>query len=266
MLPSWLEVAALVVLGILLVPHVLGPFLVLFTLKFRLPVEVIPVDPRTEPLPQSVREYFDRAYRVLTADGFELVGVMVLPSVIPNVRSLFALYANRATREMAMSTLIVGTGQGQQIQTRYIEFVTRFTDGVVVQTNNSRELGAFKPLPDEYTMQFWDVEDTHALYELHRLAVDKFRRAGQPVLRLDSEFGGDAVRFVARAVLEETFEDQVGTGYLVRTEDGFRASPKGALIMAWQELWPCKALRRASRRSRARAFLREHAQVTPLLH
>ncbi|NLY02716.1 MAG: hypothetical protein GXY83_42225 [Rhodopirellula sp.] len=255
MLPPWLDNAAFIVLCILLAPHLLAPFLIGCTLRFRTPAEVVPIDPRREPLPDSVRQYFDQAYHALTDAGFELVGVMALPSLLPNVQSLLALYANRAACDMAMSTFIVA--EGGRMQARYVEFVTRFSDGVVVQTNNSNQLGSFKPLPGQHTLQFWDVQDFAYLYQLHRLAVDRFRRSGQPVFRLDSEFGGDAAEFVSRVALEESFEEQIGTGYLVRTANGYRPSVKGAWLMSWQELWPWKAVRRWQTGRRARQFLRE---------
>jgi hypothetical protein len=254
--PLWL-IFVLVVLGVFLVPYVLGPLLVFSTLKFRMPPEVVVIDPYKEPLPQEVRGYFAESYLALTQDGFELAGTMYLPGVVPNVRSLFALYANQATGEMAMTTLIVTTGGVMELKVRYVEFVTRYSDGVVVQTNNSPELGAFKPLPQEYTTQFWDVQDLHRLLALHRFLADKYRRAGHPVHRLKGEFQGNVVAYVARAVLEESFANQVETGYLTRTREGFRPSFKGAVIMAWQELPPIKPLRKWRKRRQAQAVLRE---------
>ena len=74
---------------------------------------------------------------------------------------------------------------------------------------------------------------------------------------MDTEFGGDAVQYIAKAVLEETFRDQVGTGYLSEGPEGFRPTLQGAWTMAWQELWPVKALRRWRERRRAERLLVE---------
>jgi hypothetical protein len=159
---------------------------------------------------------------------------------------------------MAMSAIIVGqSGLSPELRTSYVEFIRRFDDGVVVQTNNSSELSAFKRLPNEFTTKFQQVQDIRRLYRLHELLAHRFRQQGRPVLRLDVDFGGSAIQYVAQAVLEETFRNQVGTGYLAETSDGFRPTIKGGLIMTWQELWPAKGIRRSRERRRAASLLAE---------
>jgi hypothetical protein len=240
------------------VPYVLGPIVVFSTLRFRIPPTIVVVDPREYPLPESARAYFAEAFQSLTANGFELIGTMGLPDLTPNAQTLFALYANRTTEDMAMSAVIVGqSGVGPELRTNYVEFVRRFDDGVVVQTNNSHELSAFKRLPDEYTTKFWEIRDIARLYQLHRLLADRFRQRGRPVLQLFTNFGGNAIQYLSQAVLEETFRSQVTTGYLAETGGGFRPTVKGSLLMTWQELWPAKGIRRAREKQRAESLLAE---------
>jgi len=222
-----------------------------------MPAKVVAVDPKTHPLPDDVRQYFHQAYLALTRDGFELVETMFLPLVVPNVETLLALYVNRSTCDMAMSTFLLANTGVQRMKANYVEFVTTSSDDVVVQTNNSRELGAFKPLPNEHTTQFWDIDDINRLYRLHGFLAEKHGRMGQPECRMDTQFGGNAVQYVARGVLEKSFADQVGTGYLTRTAEGFAPTIKGAVIMAWQELWPLKPLRRMRRKRQTLEVLGE---------
>lgn len=263
MIPEWLYTLAGIAFCVLLIPYVLGPILIFLTLRFRMPPTVVAVDPRVHPLPAEARQYLAEAYRGLTAEGFELVGTILLPDLVPNVKTLFAMYTNRATCDAAMSAIIVAQrGVGGELKTSYVEFIRRYDDGVVVQTNNSSELSAFKRLPGEFTTKFWQERDIHRLYGLHQLLADRFRQRGQPVNRLDAEYAGDAVRYVANAVLEETFRDQVRTGYLAEESTGFRPSFKGAWIMAWQELWPVKAFRRCREQRRAEQLL---AELEPML-
>jgi hypothetical protein len=258
MIPEWLYTLAGIALCILLIPYVLGPILIFCTLRFRMPPTVIAVDPRVHPLPAEARNYLAEAYRGLTAEGFELVGTMLLPDLVPNVKTLFAMYTNRTNSDMAMSAIIVAQGgAGGELKTSYVEFVRRFDDGVVVQTNNSTELSAFKRMPGEFTTKFWQIRDIRQLYGLHQQLSERFRQRGQPVNRLDAEYGGNALQYVAKAMLEETFRDQVGTGYLAENPGGFRPSLKGALVMAWQELWPVKGIRRWRERRRAERMLAE---------
>jgi hypothetical protein len=146
---------------------------------------------------------------------------------------------------MAMSAIIVAeSGVGGELKTSYVEFVRRYDDGIVVQTNNSSELSSFKRMPAEFTTKFWEIRDIRRLNRLHRVLSDRFRERGQPVNQLDTKYEGDALRYVAQAVLEDTFRDQVGTGYLAEDPNGFRPTLKGAWIMAWKELWPIKSIRR----------------------
>jgi hypothetical protein len=234
-----------VVLCFLLLPYVLGPILIFFATRFRMPVEIVPIDLEQQPLPQGVRSYFDAVHQALTQEGFDLAGAMYLPSVLPNAKSLLAVYANRSTSDGAMSTIIVGGSSFSTIQIKYVEFVRRFSDNTAIQTNNSPQPGSFKPKPGERTTKLRKIDDPRRLYRLHRFLVEKHKPGGRPVLRLDSEFHGNAAEYVARVVMEESLEDQVKTGYMVRDANGFRPTPKGALIMTWNELWPFKALRRS---------------------
>lgn len=249
----WGFVAILLFLGI---PYVLAPLIVGMTLRFRLPAEVVRVDPRQTPLPEDVRMYFDQAYHALVAQGFELLDVMYLPTVVPNVKSLLAVYVHRRAGDAAMSVFMMVEGPTTTMRKRHVEFVRRYEDGTLIQTNNSDELGAFPRKPREFTTQFPGLEDLQRLYALHRFMAQKQGGQGPPVLRIDREFGGNACEYVARVALDETLRDQIQTGYLTG-DQVLRPTMRGALIMSWQELWPAKALRQARRRRAADAVLRE---------
>lgn len=258
MTADWLLWLAGLVVLVLLVPYVLGPLLIFSTLRFRMPPTIVPIDPREHPLPEDARAYFAEAFNALTADGFELVGTIGLPDLTPNAMTLFALYAHREKLDMAMSALIVAqSNMGPALRTSYVEFVRNFDDEIFVQTNNSKELSSFKRLPNEFTTKFWEIRDIHQLYQLHQLLAERFRQRGSPVLRLHTVCGGDPVRYVSEDVLQETFRQQVGTGYLAETSNGFAPTIKGALLMTWQELWPFKAIRRSRERRRATSLLAE---------
>jgi hypothetical protein len=258
MMPIWLDILVVVGFLVVLFPYVVGPIIVLATLHFRMPPNVVAVDPREHPLPAQARSYFSEAYQHLTAAGFDYVATILLPDMLPNVKTLFAIYANRASCDMAMSAIIVAEdAMGGQLKTNYVEFVRRYDDDVVVQTNNSSELSAFKPMPNEFTTKFWEIRDIGRLYQLHLMLADHFRQRGQPVNQLDTKYAGNALRYVAHAVLEDTFRDQVGTGYLAQQPNGFRPTFKGACIMAWKELWPAKNIRRWREKRRAEGLLAE---------
>ena len=255
---------AVTVAFIVLVPYMLGPIFIFFALRFKNPSTVLVVNPREEPLPEDARKYFSDAYQALTGLGFELVGTLGLPDLTPGAMTLFVLYANRTTADMAISAIIVAKNAlSPTLKTSYVEFEREYDDGVTVQTNNSRELSAFKRLPNEFTTKFWNIKDLRKLFNIHLLLCERFRQRGRPVLRLDSEYGGDPLRYVAECELAQTFRKQVSTGYLAETSEGFRPSVVGAFIMTWQELWPAKAIRRAAERKRAQSLLAELKQQAP---
>ena len=253
-------IVILICAGLVAIPYVLGPVLVFFVQRFRVPPNVIPIDPSSDPLPAEARQYFSEVFTGLTKEGFELVGTMGLLDLVPNVQCILALYLNRKTGDLAMSTLMVATAAGiPTLKTKYVEFHTRFDDGTTVQTNNSKELGAFKQLPKEHTTKFWDIRDIHRLYKIHRLLLSRFAPGRRPILLLERDFGGDALAYVSKEVLEKSFADQVPTGYLRRCPAGYAPTVKGACLMTWQELWPLKAIRKARCQRAAAAVLADLA-------
>lgn len=256
MVVEWLIFAGGLIVVLVSLPYLLGPLLIYATMRYRVPAEVVVIDPTQEPLPEDVRAYFHETYQALSGLGFELVAVLGLPSLLPHIRTILALYRNDETLDLAMSTFMVATGK-VSIRNQYVEFYRRYSDGVCILTNNTPQLGSFPPLPDNYIYQFWDIKDLDRLFALHRFLAAKHRRSGHAISRLDTDFNGDPVRFIAEGVLGETFAAQVPSGYIKPHPGGYRPTFKGAVIMTWQELWPAKMVRRTRRRGQAQEVQRE---------
>ena len=170
---SWILYACAALLGILGILYLFAPIAIYCALRFRMPFDLVPLQLEEQPLPGEVAQHFENADRALIDLGFESVGAMFLTSFVPGVRSLFALYVNRQVSDLAMSTLIVAENELERVKVSYVEFVRSFDNGVLVQTNNSPEIGSFKCLPGEHTTQFWDIDDVHQLYRLHWYLADK---------------------------------------------------------------------------------------------
>ena len=107
--PAWLLVILVITALVVGVPYVLGPILIYASLRFRMPPTVLSIDPRQEPLPASAREYFERAYASLTADGFTYVATIGLPDMGPNVRTIFAVYSHRESGDLARALSTMGS-------------------------------------------------------------------------------------------------------------------------------------------------------------
>jgi hypothetical protein len=144
------------------------------------------------------------------------------------------------------------------IQTQFhAEFVTRYRDGRVVQTNNAQTLSAF-PIPPQCTNSYLpSVIDPVQLYAVHQ-AMCRRVGGGQKVLKLDEQYGGDALKYMADAILEE-LDAATKAGYM-RLDAGegvYRPTAGGAIKMTYGELWPFKGVRLHRRRLRERQLLSE---------
>jgi hypothetical protein len=144
-------------------------------------------------------------------------------------------------------------GQSAQLQQKHIEYTTRFTDGSLVDTNNSEELGAFAPVETRHTVSLPWVKDVGRLYHIHQAVVDQVA-AGKTKSWRDA----DPAVYFHEAMLEEMIV-QLDTGYLFREPgDGdFRPTIKGAILMTYKNLWPITSLLKARRKRKGERLLQE---------
>jgi hypothetical protein len=247
----------LVVGGVVGFPLVGLPILLYVSQRFRIPAEVIPIDPKAEPLPEEARVYFREVYQSLIPLGFQYLGTFGILDLVPNVRCLLVMYVDRKTDDQAMTTLIVGGAAGQPVlKLKYVEFVTRYEDGTTVQTSNSSQLGSFKEPPEVHSIRLVQVNDPAMLLQHHQSFKRHFAPTGKTVLRLDRDCGGDPLAYLSDIVLDETFADQVPTGYLQPCPGGYRPTLLGAFKMAWKELPPFKQIRQTRSQRDAARLLR----------
>lgn len=246
---DYLPWVAVVAVCVLLLPYVLGPILIRATLKQSAVPEVATFEPDNPRIPKAVARHFAQVTEELQGEGFEVVQGLVLPEQTPNVKAFILMFANRKERDAAIATAMYVDGlEGRKLQTAYVEIVSRFHDGQLIQTNNTSELGAFPPRPGHTTIQLPMVQEAARLYRLHHALADEHGSRTDKTLRLDDEFHGDAAAYLEAAIVEE-LEAQLDTGYmyLSRSESAFRPTMKGAFLMTWGMLWPFKALRSAAR-------------------
>jgi hypothetical protein len=251
-------IVALVAIGLLL-PYVVGPILIRRSVTQKLDPDLVPFPPDHPSLPADVAQHFREATRQLVEAGFEVLTGFGLPRQTPRVRAVLILFANRVTKEAAMATAMYGDlPDGPQLQTAYVEIISLFRDGALVQTNNSRVLGAFPKRPGVFTTQFPQVHNIARLVTLHRALVERYGGVGEKRLRLDEEFHGDARAYLA-ACMREELERQVPNGYMFLSESEglFRPTWKGAFLMTWKQLFPFKQLREAYRDRRAKQLVAE---------
>ena len=252
---KWLAVIVVLVVA---VPYVLGPLLILSSFKLKSPTRIVLLDPQGLKLPRDVKQYLQPVCAQLGELGFEPVAYFCLPDLVPNAKSISVLLQNDDTADAAMTNCIYSDVVGTRtiMKTKYVEFVSRFRDGVVLQTNNSRELSAFRDEPECHTVKFWAAQDEAELYRRH-LEIGKLLSRAPRTLRHVEEFRGDIKEYLQAAVIDEAADYQVEIGLLRRVADGYRPTVKGAFLLTWQELWPWKAIRRTAKRREAQRWLAE---------
>ena len=140
----------------------------------------------------------------------------------------------------------------------HVEFVSRYRDGTLIQTNNAQPLSAFPNPAQATTTRLPTVTDPRQLYRIHRAVVTQQAVASPKSFRLDEEFGGDPLAYMVFAIRDE-LQHATETGFLryLPAEDLFRATLKGAYLMSWQELWPLKGIRLSRRLRKSQQVLAE---------
>ena len=263
-----LELMAVISGGIVLlclIPYALGPVLIYFTHKQAACPELVPFVPGQTPLPANVDKYFSDACWALHPQGFKIVTGMFMPKQIEHVIAGLVLLVNRQERDVAIVAAIHAEPPGMMPFTQlHVEFVSRFQDGRLVQTNNAQTLNAFPPPPNSVNALLPSVQDPRQLYRIH-CAQSKLHASGEKVLSLDDELG-ELVRFMQASLIEE-LENACRAGYmrLVASQSVYRPTIKGAYIMTCQELPPLKNIRLARRKHRERKLLEELAHQAPEL-
>jgi hypothetical protein len=264
-----LEIALLLAGGILLLcllPYLFGPLLIYFTHKQAAQPELVPFTPGQTPLPANVDKFFSDTCWALDAEGFKIITGMFMPKQIEHVIAGLVYVVNRNERDSAIVVAIHADPPGMMPFTQmHVEFVTRYRGGRLVQTGNAQALSSFPPPADAVNSYLPSIQDPRRLYQIHR-ALTKLHGSGEKILRMDDQFGGDAVRYMQSALIEE-LDSACQAGYMRLDAPAsiYRPTIKGAYLMTWQELWPFKGFRLARRKRRERKLLEDLAFQVPEL-
>lgn len=245
--PSIIVWFAVAFAALLLIPYILGPIMLRLTMTQQAHPEVVPFPIDHPDLPRPVRRHFDAVTEEMARVGFVPVAGLAVPRQVQHVKAVLLMFVNRTTRDAAIATAIYADQLDPPLQTTYVEIVSRFRDGTVVQTNNSHQMSAFPKREGFTTTYLPRITEADRLYRIHQVIAERKSPDGIRILRLDDEFRGDAVEYLSHALREE-LEGQIGTGYLFRSsEEVYRPTWMGALLMCWGQLPPFKQMRCARR-------------------
>lgn len=244
----------LVPVGLLALVYVFGPVFVWSIARIKRDPTTIPFDPERTPAPAAVQEELDRSVAALQTAGFELVSYLVLPDMVPDVKSIAVLLVRREEDVQSLINVSIGTVGGQaKMQDRCIEFITAFADGFEHHTLWNLMPPPLPPLPHKSILQV-DSDDAGFLWRVHRAAVEAKRTAKNRPLPADIGSPEYVARETAKTWMSLT---EIGWAWIDERRNQFRLTAKGACLMTWGMLWPVSRIRRAARRRRNRRLFAE---------
>jgi hypothetical protein len=195
----------------------------------------------------------------IAALGFEPIGYVSLGSMATGTGSFMALFSNSRTLEWADVSVVKSATKMRG----YIEFITRCSDDVQVDTNTNSTAPVLFPSPSYHVFRFPQVKDAFTLYRVHRMLVQENTGGSKPELPAR---GQELAELKRR--LERYGPRQQECGYMVLDDAGenFRLTWKGAILGAWRSIWPVSLLRRWWMQGRSEVRLRSLgvAQYRPM--
>lgn len=252
-LDPWILIAPAVILGIVLLPYLLGPVFVFFATRIAARPELEEFYLEDPDVPRLVLDYVDDVLEELEQDGFGVLGAYYLGTLIANVQSYLILVGKQQTRDLALIAVMYAQGAGARLQQTHVEFSAVFEDGGSVDANNSEELSAFWPSPGHTIYAFPWVQNVRRLYRIHQALVKRDRPDDKRVWPV----GDDPTAYLEQN-LAEGLARQVPNGCLSPSgPKHYRLTLLATLRVTYQNLWPFNWIVKARRRRKGEALLRE---------
>lgn len=178
--------------------------------------------------------------------GFDLVGYFGLIGQTTNVTVILAYLIHRQNGDGA---IVVMVRSNAGASTQMVEFATRFVDQGSLTTGNSKVPGVYSRPRHKPVYHFPWIHDPARLYQLHQHLIQR-DKAG---MQKDYVKPGAEVERLSDGMRREMAE-QLNPGLLRLDQTGqwYRPTLKGAYLMSWKLLPPCKQIRLALRNSSRR--------------
>ena len=237
----WIDAALL--LGVL---YLAAPVVAKTFLRFSAHCKALQVS--AGELPQNISKLFATGIPQFETLGFELIGCYDCGVLANDTRTYVAYFCDRRANDFAsINSMVTAKGTAS-----YFEFSSRFSNGLVFETNNNRFLPLTPSSPDARVFRFPAINNVQALFETHRQLLQKYA-AGQWA---QGEPRGQEIQRLVR-VVENYGPRHTRIGYMYPAEGGrsYRLTWKGAFLMTWRGLWPISPLRNQLQRHAMQAEL-----------
>lgn len=243
----------------------LGPLLILSTFRMAPRKGLELFDPDDPELAAQFTGQARGIRRKLEEMGFELLAGLFAPSIASNVKAVLIVFVDRRTCDFAtivMAFLQQPGTKDWKFHRQFLSCFTRYRDGTVVTTTNSKDIGSFPRRPNHASCLLPSVKAASRLVAIHQFRKRR-EHGSEPILRHEVEFRGDLLEYFATST-EEELSDAIEAGYLRPPQDGvYRPTVKGAFLMTWKELWPWKWLRQLRVKALEKQLLSELAEELP---
>ncbi len=220
-----------IIVALFLAPMILGPILVKFTHWVSTNANISEMSP--DMLDQNIRSYIDQAGTEVEALGFRFVGYMTLSDFMPGITSYFGLFSHDSEKVGFMAA-VIRHGSGKSVH--YCEFSNKYSDGSVINVNNSSVMGGYRN-PKKKTYRYPKVESLKILYEIN----DWVNRA-EMVMSYREGMGKGREKIILSDHINEEIRLQAAYGYYMPDEGNnrYRLTWKGAFIMTEKQVFPFK--------------------------
>jgi hypothetical protein len=196
-------------------------------------------DPRAvtlQELPAPARAFMEARLSDFAAWNFELVAYVNLRKISGPTEAYMALFSNLHTHEWADITYVMSAVK----KSGYIEFVTRCSEQLQIDTNTNFAAPALFPLPQYHVFHLPQVTDVFTLYRIHRTLVTEITHGALPVL---PPAGEEIAELKRRLDRYGPWQQERGYLYLDASGENYRLTWKGAVLGAWRAIWPISILR-----------------------
>ena len=167
-----MQAALIVVLIVIFMPIVLGPFAVKASFRISRNFGINPL--AAEGLSPGIKSYIDGARSDLESLGYSFIGYFSILNFTPGLETFFGLFRNDGEKNGAMAA-VIKTKQGKE--NRYIEFTTKSKDDYTINVNNAKTRGT-QTNPNKKTCRFPKVTSIRQLCEINGWIVHHDEKAG----------------------------------------------------------------------------------------
>jgi hypothetical protein len=252
----WIFLGVLLLLiGLRLVPFIVAPIRLYRNHWMSAQSEFEVFRPGQEVMPEEAWGHICEAVDSLERFGFRMVSHFRRSGRVSGAIAFTSLMeAKDRTTIAKLNTTFVTKPNKASPAHSMLAFFTECVDGTEFLTANNTVLGN-TPSSRRKRMVLWmpETRDPGELYGYHERLVTKFVKCRKP---FDFE-GNPSLYMKEYAEIEVNHWVKEGYYKLDRAGELYRLTWKGAVMIAWKQLWPIKPLRRAWRRYQTNKLLRK---------